>query len=77
MNVRYLYAWESMKPRPFSHQFWPHNPHWWDSPRLTRIVRAWCEQNIAEAEGFGWSNDEALFFIKRDEDAFAFRLRWC
>jgi hypothetical protein len=74
--MKYLYARENTHPL-FPHAFWPNDLHWWDSERLSIVVATWCVQNIRETEGFGWIREEALFWIREEADAFAFRLRWC
>jgi hypothetical protein len=74
--MKFLYARETTHLL-FPHAFWPTDPHWWDSERLSIVVSTWCVQNIRETEGLGWIREQALFWIRKDEDAFAFRLRWC
>jgi hypothetical protein len=43
---------------------------------------AWCEENFGTYGEQGWpltiwSASVNTFFVRKDDDAFAFRMRWC
>lgn len=72
-RIKFLYGTSKAH---FQHEFWPADPHWWDSPGLIELIRDWCAQNSG-FEGIAWEHDAAIVSFAKDEDAFAFRLRWC